>query len=39
VPVEAAPPVCLVALALLFYSFGADVVWLAGHGNARTELR
>jgi len=33
VPEEAAPPICLAALALLFYSFGADVVWLAGQGG------
>lgn len=42
VPAEAAPPVCLAALALLIYSFGADVIWLTGQGadddNARAEL-
>jgi phosphatidylglycerophosphate synthase len=41
-PGEATPAVCLAALALLVYSFGADVFWLMAQkgdaGNAQAEL-
>jgi phosphatidylglycerophosphate synthase len=41
-PAEAVPPVCLAALVLLLYSFGADVFWLMAQsgdaGNARAKL-
>jgi hypothetical protein len=39
-PTSAGPPLCLGALALLIYSFGADLLWLMGQGGeAPPELR
>jgi len=38
-PAEAVPPVCLAALVLLLYSFGADVFWLMAQSSAAGSAR